>query len=235
MLKILPDEVEKCFYIDGDMIVNTDLATVYEQLDSNKLAAVVTEIQAMLHRDTTLKHLNDMDDFHFFQADPFNAPYFNAGFFLLNVKKAKKLKLYEAAFDFLRRYPNPPYADQDTLNAVIGQKYHNMLIYLSPAYNVFCDIDYCDSFSIPHYTAEDIKQAFNYPKIYHYAGGNKPWINAKIKHAYNVWWAYAKKSPWYRQIKETCNKRKKEITYLQLFSLFPLLSWEKIKKVSAKL
>jgi lipopolysaccharide biosynthesis glycosyltransferase len=99
---------------------------------------------------------------------------------------------------------------------------------------IFCDIDYCDSFSIPHYTAEDIKQAFNYPKIYHYAGGNKPWINAKIKHAYNVWWAYAKKSPWYRQIKETCNKRKKEITYLQLFSLFPLLSWEKKQKSFGK-
>ena len=235
MLKILPEDVDKCFYIDGDMIVDTDLSIAYEQMNSSQLASVVIEVLAMSNKNVTLCHLNDMTDFYAFKKSPYDAPYFNAGFFLLNIKKAKQLRLFEAAFDFLARYPNPPYADQDTLNAIIGQKYAKDITYLSPAYNVFCDIDYSSNLQLPNYSKEELEESFKNPKIYHYAGANKPWINNDVKHFYDVWWKYAKLSPWYQILKTRIPKTDKHETEYKLFGFLPLLSITKKRKKSGEI
>lgn len=47
MFKVLPQDVDKCFYIDGDMIVDTDLSLLYESLSEDKLASAVVEPLAM--------------------------------------------------------------------------------------------------------------------------------------------------------------------------------------------
>ena len=72
-------------------------------------------------------------EFFLFSKNPLKYPYFNAGFFLVNIKLAKELNIFEKMFDFLNRHPNPPYADQDTLNAVIGQQYSDLINYLEPS------------------------------------------------------------------------------------------------------
>ena len=41
MFKILPEYVDKCFYIDGDMIIDTDLSITYDNLTEEKLASVI--------------------------------------------------------------------------------------------------------------------------------------------------------------------------------------------------
>lgn len=223
LFKILPEDVDKCFYIDGDMIVGKDLSPIYKNLSPNKLAAVVVEIFAMAHKETLLKHLSNISDFFLFNENPYKAPYFNAGFLLINVKKAKELMIFEQCLDFLQRYPNPPYADQDTLNAILGQKYHNDIIYLDPSYNVFCDISYTDSYISPIYSKKQIKKAFKSPVIYHYAGGNKPWINRNVKHFYEVWHYYCHLSPVSKQITnkapKSTNKKIYLFKYLLLFRI----------------
>ena len=151
-----------------------------------------------------------MEDFKNFQKDALKYPYFNAGFFLVNIKLVNELNIFEKMFDFLNRCPNPPYADQDTLNAVIGQKYSELINYLEPSYNIFCDIDY-NCFDNAYYSEEIIKNSFKNPKIYHYAGANKPWINMEIANYYDVWWKYLKLSP-YRKMK---NPKKKIIGVIE--------------------
>ena len=207
MFKILPENVDKCFYIDGDMIVYTDLSNIYDNLTEDKLAAVVVEPLAMQHRKSILSHCYEIEDFKNFQKDALKYPYFNAGFFLVNIKLAKELNIFEKMFDFLNRHPNPPYADQDTLNAIIGQKYSNLINYLEPSYNIFCDIDYEQPFNDALYNEEIIKVSFKNPKVYHYAGANKPWINTKVANYYDIWWKYLKLSP-YRKMK---NPKKNKI------------------------
>lgn len=180
MFKILPEDVDKCFYIDSDMIIDTDLSTVYDNLTEEKLAYVVVEILAMQHRRTILSHCYEIEDFKNFQNDALKYPYFNAGFFFVNIKLANELNIFEKMLDFLNRFPNSPYADQDILNAVIGQKYSELINYLEPLYNIFCDIDYEQPFNDAFYNEEIIKVSFKNPKVYHYAGANKPWINTKV-------------------------------------------------------
>ena len=210
MFKILPEDVDKCFYIDGDMIIDADLSIIYDNLTEDKLASVVVEIMAMQHRKSILSHCYEIEYFKNFQKDALKYPYFNAGFFLVNIKLAKELNIFEKMFDFLNRHPNPPYADQDTLNAVIGQQYYDLINYLEPSYNIFCDIDY-NCFDNAYYSVETIENSAKKPKIYHYAGVNKPWINMEIANYYDVWWKYLKLSP-YRKIK---NPKKKFIAVME--------------------
>lgn len=195
MLDILPDDVDKSFYIDGDIVVDCDLSQIYDELSEDKLASVVVEILAMKDRENTLNHCYQIADFEGFVDNPFVRPYFNAGFFLLNIKMSKELHLFNNAFDFLSRYPNPPYADQDTLNAIIGQAHFDKLIYLHPAYNVFCNIHYQFPYDNAYYDNNIIVEAFEHPKVYHYAGSNKPWINRESVHFYDIWWKYCRNSP----------------------------------------
>ncbi len=225
MLDILPDDVDKCFYIDGDMIVGSDLSGIYEQCDSSTLACVVAEILAMTNKHTTLAHLKSWQEFA-----PLNngqTPYFNAGFMLLNIHEAKRLNLFQAAFDFLRAHPNPPYADQDTLNAIIGQRHGDRVCFLPPQYNVFCDIDYSPEYNVSVYSQQQIKDSFSAPAVYHYAGGNKPWRTNNVKHFYDIWWHYARKSPWKNKL---CRKRHKHSGTVKTYRLFNAI--ELIKCVS---
>ncbi len=194
IFKILPEDVKKCFYIDGDIIVNCDLSQI--KIPDNKLIAAVIEAHAMQYKEDILSHVYKMDDFYNFINNSNEFPYFNAGFFLLNIEAARKLNLFEKAMEFLQRYPNPPYADQDTLNAVIGQKYRGLIDYLPPEYNLFADIDYDTNFDKLPYKEEYIKYALTKPKIIHYAGANKPWTTLAVKNFLGLWWKYYKLSPW---------------------------------------
>lgn len=216
MFKILPDDVDWCFYIDGDMTIDTDLAKLQSEIPENKLFAGVMEVFAMTERKTILAHLLKMTDFSKFAKNPFEAPYFNAGFFLANIGKLRKINIFDKMMDFLRRYPNPVYADQDTLNATIGQMYNKDIVLLDPAYNVFCNISYRKDFESPIYSAKQVKEAFKKPKIYHFVGWEKPW-KVKTQHFFDVWWKYAKKSPFYNVLKKSKPKvYQKQEKYLVL-------------------
>lgn len=232
MLKILPEDVDKCFYIDGDIIVQTDLSILLKKFPEDKLLAAVVESFAMQTRTTTLSHCYKMSAFKNFQEDPYKYPYFNAGFFLLNIKKSKELQLFKKAFKFLNKNPNPPYADQDTLNAIIGQCYRDKVQYLSPEYNVFCDpgINHIKKWDNAYYKENTIIKAIKKPKIFHYAGGYKPWLT-NIANNSKVWVKYYKKSPW-KNIKLPQNMtEKEEVVRYYLFNIIPLFCIRKNKTI----
>ncbi|WII09730.1 HAD-IA family hydrolase [Methanomassiliicoccales archaeon LGM-DZ1] len=195
IFKILPETVHKVFYVDGDMIINTDLAPIYDGLGKSLFAAVV-EIYAMDKREEVLAHVYGWDEYALFVKDPMAAPYFNAGFFLVDLDQARSIGLWSSFRRFFDCHPNPPFADQDILNATIGQANHDKVKFLPPHYNVFCDfnIDYSRSFTRSYYPSEQIADSFRAAKIMHYAGGNKPWNYCNC-HYYREWWQYAAMSP----------------------------------------
>ncbi len=194
--EVLPEEVERAFYVDADMIVDGNLAELYDSMPEDKLLAAVPELVANVQRETVLAHVTQWDEFEKYNRQPEKYPYVNAGFFLMNVKMARQLRLFDELMDFLRRHPNPPYCDQDTLNAVCGQKHSDKMLYLPLHWNVFCDtpyaVDWCfngrDSIAT-------MRRAWEHPAGYHYGGRNKPWLNKEIHQHWNVWFNYFRFSP----------------------------------------
>lgn len=211
MFKILPKDVEKCFYIDGDMIIDTDLSIIYDRLNEDKLASAVVEPLAMQHRKDILSHCYELECFKNFKNDYLKYPYIQAGFFLINLKKAKEKNIFEQLIDFITICPNTPYVDQDVINAVIGQQYPDLINYLEPSYNVFCNMNYDETFDDAFYNEKIIKESFVKPKIYHYGGSWKPWNSTLTIHHYDIWWKYLKLSP-YKKLK---NPKKKIIGIIE--------------------
>lgn len=224
MFIALPEDVEKCFYVDSDMIVDADLGVLWDDFNEDKILGVVVENFAMVTRKKTLSHLKKIAEFKSFCQNPQAFPYFNAGFLLFNIKKAKEERIFEQCLNFLEKNPNPPYADQDTLNAVIGQRYISKIKYFPAVYNVFCDFGVDKvCWNKGYYNVEEMKNALKKPYVYHYAGSLKPWITNNQKF-HDMWWKYYKVSP-YKDV-EMKPKRWdfwKAKTYY-LFSFFPLLS-----------
>lgn len=225
MLKILPQSVKKCFYVDGDMIIDTDLSKIYDKMSADQIASVVVEAFAMNDRKNILSHLYKMKAFAKFQKEPLKYPYFNAGFLLLNIDMARKEHLFDKAMKFLNENPNPPLADQDTLNAIIGQQYTDKIEYLAPEYNVFCDlgINSVKWSKNAYYPVKLIEKSIKKPKIYHYAGGCKPWLNNENNHN-SIWWKYCKLSPW-KDIAKPQIQMNSWIVKFYLFNFLHILSY----------
>ena len=229
LLEVLPEYVEKFCYVDCDIIVNTDLSIIYEDLDNTRLLSCVEEIFAMQYRESILKHCYKINEFKKFAKEPLKFPYFNAGFFILNFEMAKKEEIFKKYFEFLDRNPNPPFADQDTMNAVIGQNYTEKINYLSPEWNIFCGMDFNLNYDRNNFKPSDIKKAMVNPKIYHFVGSRKPWKNNTHKY-FLKWWKYFFKSPFCKDIplkrefkKLTLKNEKKDIVKIKLFNFIPLL------------
>lgn len=210
--KILPSDIDKVFYIDADMIVDADISEIYD-IPSNKLMAAVVELVANSH-DYILTHLKDWTEFEKFNTNRHDAPYFNAGFFLMNLKLAREINIFQDFMDFLAQHPNPPYCDQDTLNATCGQKYSDKMVYLPPWWNTFCDMNYdATIYSAAYYPRWQVNEAFQNPRILHYAGPNKPWVNSYMPHHLFIWHKYFELSPF----ADTKLNLKPDIEWLSLF------------------
>ncbi len=194
MFDILPETVEECYYLDSDLIINCDISKI--KLDKDKIFIAVPEPCAMQWREDILKHCYEYPEFKKFQEDALNNPYFNSGFYVVNLKKSRELNIYNKIFDFFKEHPNPPMPDQDVLNVIFGQEFRDLVIYLSPEYNVFADIDYNLLYDNLSYDDSVLKSAMQSPKIIHFAGAKKPWGKNKPRYYNSVYKRYALISPW---------------------------------------
>lgn len=137
--------VDKIIYLDCDVLVNMNIAELWEvQLGDFYLAAVWD--QAIM---AAVQHIIP------YGLNPDS--YFDSGvilFALNNIRK--KIDWYEEMLNFLRRYPDTSMPDQDTLNAVFGENY----LQLDRRFNFFNMVS-------PHHDFNN--------KIVHFAGSEKCW------------------------------------------------------------
>lgn len=225
MFKINEIKCDRIIYLDADIIVNCDISKLYFAFPDQKLLGAVAEVCAIKNRSVVLAHLNGMPEFSNLLKNINDAPYFNAGFFIANLKLCRKMNIYNHIRCFMDKYPNPKYADQDVLNAVFGQKFKRYMHIFDPCYNVFCSEKSIDYISDYYYKNNVIKEAFANPKILHYTGPDKPWINNLIPNYYSIWWKYANLNEF------TYLKQKKSFYNLYLlFGFIPIF----IRKIKNK-
>ena len=199
---LLPQEYDKCIYLDVDICVCQDLSPLYNiDMGNNYLAGVKAAIYCI------------RSDYHKSRLSiPDVSNYINAGVLLMNLKKIREDNLTTKFLELSKK--NYSSQDQDVVNVACFGK----ILVLPIKYNLMTK--YRALFKIEDEQREDIERiyekenidtALNNPIIIHYADKIKPWNNKKTPLA-DTWWHYAKLSPYFKD---------KFIKSFMFFLLFP--------------
>lgn len=131
------DKYNKILYLDGDIIINNDIAKIYNiYLDNYYLAAAPDDID-FINKESWLvskpfkrnnKLYHEIHNFCFENNDF----YFNSGVLLLNLKKLRNDNKVNELIQY--KFNNETFfVDQDSLNIILGKNVYKLSIY----YNYF--------------------------------------------------------------------------------------------------
>lgn len=184
---IIHGDINTILYLDCDTIVNSSLSPLFElQLATNLAAGVLDTLP-----DSQSKTSVDIRE---------DAPYYNAGMLLINLKAWKKENIQSSFFEYLiSKNGNVHHHDQGILNHVMQGK----IITLPPEYNLTSNYfthpyKYLKERNTPFYSEEEITQAKKKPTIIHYTEGFllRPWV-AGCKHPMkSLYLTYKSKTAW---------------------------------------
>lgn len=191
---ILPD-CDKVLYLDGDLVVTTDVAALYEiQLGENLLAAArdpdfLGQINGA--NPLTMDYCRAVLQ----MKDPYS--YFQAGVLLLNTKAMRAAYSLEEWLTFATKQYK--YSDQDVLNIHCEGR----VKYLDMSWNLLTDCAHGRIDQVITYAPNDVFAAYKAarlsPKIIHFAGYMKPWHHPDEDFAASFW-KYARLTPFYEAL-----------------------------------
>ena len=162
LLDVLPQNIDKCIYLDCDMIVEDDIEKLWKYDITNYYAGVV-EDESSIPNNSRLNL-------------PLNNTYFNAGLLLLNLKKLRSINFKEKAFEYF--YKNKDiieFQDQDILNGLFA----NHCLLLPLRWNVNSSV-YVKFKTHHKYTKKEELEAAQEPAILHFTGLYKPWLTSSM-------------------------------------------------------
>ena len=184
MARLLPPNIDRILYLDGDTIVRGDLSTLWETDFSERTVGMVIEPTV----DPKRLELMGLKD----------RPYFNAGVLFVNLKEWRTRDAEGRLLECCQTKQDLLFAnDQDAINITLADE----ILPLSPTYN------YCNSFDIYPYRTlrrlmpafadrETFDEAHRSPKIVHYLGEERPWRQGNTHRFRDDWRRYLSLTPW---------------------------------------
>lgn len=173
--RLLP-QIEKCIYIDTDLVVLDDLKKLYaKDIENNYIAGV---------KDYAVQNLFKKGQWEVKNLDiPNEKQYINAGVLLLNLKKIREDNIDILFIENIGK--NWRLEDQDILNKCCYGK----IEFLDLKYNIFYRYyKNIGEFKEGFYSKSELEEAEKNPVIIHYTGSKmKPWKNTRIR-ASKLWW-----------------------------------------------
>ena len=177
----LKPELDRCLYLDCDIVVNTSLEHLYNMDFDESLAVAVKD--SFYPSDFAQKYgIKD---------------YFNAGVLLINARKWRENGITKKLFDATENLGNTgelEHEDQDVLNYVLNEK----VKFVSTRWN-------CQSFSFSFNTAKTKQDMFDIifgPFIVHYTAQGKPWYPESLHPYAFKYFEYKKLTPYRKNIKK---------------------------------
>ncbi len=183
--ELLPN-INKIIYLDGDILVLTDLQEMYNINMENYYFKGFLDIT-----------VNGVDNF---TLD--NDHCICAGVMLINLDELRKDNMVNKMYKFMEENNEKLIQqDQTIINAVCYKK-----IGILPAkFGMFNFKNIKDLFHFTKnyrykykYSQNELKEAYIHPAILHYV--NKPWKRHKKYYKYKLWWEYANKTDYYDEI-----------------------------------
>lgn len=212
----LEDNVQKCLYLDSDMLCFCDLRELFAIDLGDKIIGAVNDPGSKKRK---IKYLDNGKKKTYF----FDKNYFNSGFLFINAKKYKERNIQKTCEDIAKQCFYIKAADQDLLNFAIKEE---SLLKLNLSYN-FSSISFCyaickdENPNRLNCTRAEFLESYKQPKIIHY--GEKPWkflksyVDSKGKNINDYWWDVAKITPAFSQ--ELLDSKKDIKEYLVFASL----------------
>lgn len=190
MQDILP-EYDKALYLDSDMVVNRDIAELFDvDVDGYLLAAVADADTAGLYNGARPDKKDYMDNV-LKMKDPYS--YFQAGTIIFNLAEFRRRYTVEELFAYAASY-EWQLLDQDVLNHFA----EGHVKYLDMRWNVMMDwfgVRVKEIISLaPRRLSEPYMEARKDPYVVHFAGDDKPWDHPETDYA-DYFWRYALKTP----------------------------------------
>lgn len=194
MPEIMP-KYDKILYLDSDLVVNADIAELYDtNIEGYLLAACHDADTAGLYNGFEPAKKEYMDNI-LKNKNPYN--YFQAGVILFNLAEFRKQLKTEEMLKFAASY-EWELLDQDVLNYLAQDK----VKFVDMAWNVMFDWRFMRINEIisraPKYLSDEYARAHSAPKIIHYAGPDKPWNDPGADYA-ELFWKYARETPYYEE------------------------------------
>ena len=178
----LGNEIDKCIYLDSDIVVEGDITELYNISIENYCIAGVLDRAISSKKLSVLKDLRELKEN---LGIPTLKDYINAGVLLLNIKEMQKCgignKLEELGYRNDLRYN-----DQDVINSVC----YSSIKHIQLRFNVMTTCIYHDGEDfLDQYGTQNIVEARKDPVVIHYVLGRKPWACKNMVMAEN-WWKY---------------------------------------------
>ena len=186
MMDLLPEEVDRFFYLAGNIIVNKSLDEFYsQQFEGMELIACYDE-----NGLNTLENCNDKEQKIFEEAGERENKCFDTDVLLVNFDIIKSKYNFRFFADMMKRWNN-----KNKVNSkdIINRAHRGKVKYADfKKYNLFARIAH--DFGINY---QEVKEAVS---IINFCGG-KPWENKDIHFDIEkIWWDYAKKTPFYNSL-----------------------------------
>lgn len=207
--QLVPNHVDRILYLDCDIIVRSNIKSLWEIDMTHKAVGVVPDIM------TTC----DVNIYERLQY-PSEAGYFNSGVLLINLGYWRECKISQQCLDYLSENYDRLFAnDQDVLNAVLWDKkitlplrYNYQIQYLS---NYFFNLQ-SDNMK------KEVLDTYNNPIIIHYAHAIKPWAILYYKKPFLQEWEYYKNISQWSSLWRTLPQNKTINFTIKRFILWPL-------------
>ena len=174
--EVLDHDIDKCVYLDCDMLCYGDLTELFElDLGESIIAASPDERALMMSLEIKERQSNRKFQ-HIYQP---NECYFNAGTLVINLRKWRNEGITDKCFEYLDKY-NISWPDQDVMNMILCGKVK--FIPISWNYNPEIKAVFLRKISLLDKKSEELKQYITQVisdqinvNIYHYFGTPKPW------------------------------------------------------------
>ena len=182
---ILPDNIDKVLYMDGDIACVDDIKPLWETPLDGFAAAAVPDMRC--------------DDIRILNRLPLaeSSEYYNSGVMLINLDWWRKNDVQNKSIFFATQNKDVcTYHDQDVLNVVLQGAFKTLSIrynlqehFLEKRENLFIDKKYFD----------DLDFSVQNPVMLHYTGQKKPWHKECFNPLRDVWRCFFYNSGWKKQ------------------------------------
>lgn len=193
--EIMP-EFDRAIYLDSDLVVEKNLHALWEKEIGDRPAVAVQDYMVPYVSSVPKSHQTDQ-----MLKLPANTPYYNTGVMVINLKRWREENIGRKALEYIHKFQQFQFADQDALNAIIAGAWGP----LDPKWNVMLSVitRYGRRLGLSraemHHAQRNLLKN---PFILHFTGPTKPWHFVYRGPARSRFFYYLKKSGWFGPIED---------------------------------